>query len=90
VIVDHGYGIYALYAHLSEQYVSVGDVVIQGQVLGAAGSTGRSVGPHLHYELIIHGNNVDPIKWLALVPGFVEPQEILYHNQGIPESESGP
>ena len=50
--------------HLSEINVKVGDVVKIGQVIGAVGSTGRSTGPHLHYETRIDGEAVDPQKFL--------------------------
>ncbi|MBR0692987.1 M23 family metallopeptidase [Bradyrhizobium lablabi] len=64
VEVDHGNGLSTRYGHLSEIHVRVGDVVKIGQVIGAVGSTGRSTGPHLHYETRIDGEAVDPQKFL--------------------------
>jgi murein DD-endopeptidase MepM/ murein hydrolase activator NlpD len=64
VEVDHGNGLSTRYGHLSEINVKVGDAVRIGQVIGAVGSTGRSTGPHLHYETRIDGEAVDPQKFL--------------------------
>jgi len=64
VEIDHGNGLSTRYGHLSEINVKVGDVVKIGQVVGAVGSTGRSTGPHLHYETRIDGEAVDPQKFL--------------------------
>jgi murein DD-endopeptidase MepM/ murein hydrolase activator NlpD len=64
VEIDHGNGLSTRYGHLSEINVKVGDAVKIGQVIGAVGSTGRSTGPHLHYETRIDGEAVDPQKFL--------------------------
>ena len=64
VEIDHGNGLSTRYGHLSEIHVRVGDVIKIGQVIGAVGSTGRSTGPHLHYETRIDGDAVDPQKFL--------------------------
>ena len=64
VEIDHGNGLSTRYGHLSEINVKVGDHVKIGQVIGAVGSTGRSTGPHLHYETRIDGDAVDPQKFL--------------------------
>jgi murein DD-endopeptidase MepM/ murein hydrolase activator NlpD len=64
VEVDHGNGLSTRYGHLSEINVKVGDAIKIGQVIGAVGSTGRSTGPHLHYETRIDGEAVDPQKFL--------------------------
>jgi murein DD-endopeptidase MepM/ murein hydrolase activator NlpD len=62
--IDHGNGLSTRYGHLSEINVKVGDSIKIGQVIGAVGSTGRSTGPHLHYETRIDGDPVDPQKFL--------------------------
>lgn len=64
VIIDHGNGIQTLYAHLSSVSVSQGKKVNTGTVIGRQGSTGRSTGPHLHFELRINGEKVDPEPYL--------------------------
>lgn len=64
VEVDHGNGLATRYGHLSEINVKVGEIVKIGQVIGEVGSTGRSTGPHLHYETRIDGEAVDPQKFL--------------------------
>jgi murein DD-endopeptidase MepM/ murein hydrolase activator NlpD len=64
VEIDHGNGLSTRYGHMSEIHVKVGDTIKIGQVIGAVGSTGRSTGPHLHYETRIDGEAVDPQKFL--------------------------
>ncbi|MDQ8729997.1 peptidoglycan DD-metalloendopeptidase family protein [Bradyrhizobium sp. LHD-71] len=64
VEIDHGNALTTRYGHLSQINVKVGEVVRIGQVVGALGSTGRSTGPHLHYETRIDGEAVDPQKFL--------------------------
>ncbi len=64
VEIDHGNGLSTRYGHLSQIDVSVGDEVRIGQVVGRMGSTGRSTGPHLHYETRVDGEAVDPQKFL--------------------------
>lgn len=63
VVIDHGWGVYTLYAHQTTIKVALGDMVDTGQVIGTAGSTGRVTGPHLHWELWINGVPVNPLTW---------------------------
>ncbi len=64
IIVDHGNGWQSLYAHMSETYRFCGQSVGQGEAIGAIGSTGRSSGPHLHFELMSPGYKVNPWDFL--------------------------
>ena len=64
VEIDHGNGLSTRYGHLSQIEVNVGDKVRLGQIVGRLGSTGRSTGPHVHYETRIDGEAVDPQKFL--------------------------
>jgi len=65
VEIDHGHDLVTRYAHLASVGVSVGQAVPAGAVIGTVGSTGRSTGPHLHYETRLSGNPVDPGRFLA-------------------------
>lgn len=65
VEIDHGEGKTTLYAHMQELLVSPGDEVERGEVIGLVGSTGRSTGPHIHYEVRREGQPVDPSPYLG-------------------------
>ena len=67
VVLDHGLGIYTLYAHLSEIDVKAGDDLQSGQVLGKVGATGRVTGPHLHWGLTIERARVNPLQLVKLL-----------------------
>ncbi|MCK5539376.1 MAG: M23 family metallopeptidase [Deltaproteobacteria bacterium] len=64
VTVDHGLGKVTKYGHLSKITVRSGDSVVRGQELGLLGNTGRSTGPHLHYEVVVNGKAVNPVEYL--------------------------
>jgi murein DD-endopeptidase MepM/ murein hydrolase activator NlpD len=64
VVVDHGGGVETYYAHLSRIFVQVGQGVRRGETVGAVGSTGRVTAPHLHYEVRIGGNPVNPYNYM--------------------------
>ena len=69
VEIDHGNGLATRYAHMSEALVEEGQQVDKGAVLGRLGSTGRSTGPHLHYEVRVDGEPVDPERYLRAGAG---------------------
>lgn len=64
VLIDHGDGFSSLYAHMSARYVSTGDTVSQGQMIGRVGSTGNSTGPHLHFEIRYYGEKKNPMNYV--------------------------
>lgn len=63
VIVDHGFGYKTRYAHLHKINVKVGDKVERAEMVGSLGSSGKSTGPHLHYEVMVRNNPVNPINY---------------------------
>jgi murein DD-endopeptidase MepM/ murein hydrolase activator NlpD len=66
VVLDHGCGIYSLFAHLDEAVVALDDRVRRGARLGDVGSTGRSTGPHLHWSVRLNGTRVDPLALIYI------------------------
>ncbi|WP_196002005.1 peptidoglycan DD-metalloendopeptidase family protein [Clostridium sp. 1001271B_151109_B4] len=64
IVLEHNNNMKTYYAHLSNIYVNVGDTVKQGDIIGAIGSTGNSTGPHLHFELRVNNEPVDPSKYI--------------------------
>jgi murein DD-endopeptidase MepM/ murein hydrolase activator NlpD len=65
VVIDHGSSLATIYAHQSVVIARVGYVVTAGEPIGLVGSTGLSTGPHLHFEVRLHGAPVDPLPTLA-------------------------
>ncbi|MGQ9645988.1 MAG: M23 family metallopeptidase [Thermodesulfobacteriota bacterium] len=76
VVLDHGWGFYSMYFHLSEVLVREKDRVSRGALLGRAGSTGRSTGPHLHWGMRIRGARVDPLTLLSIGALSVPPNHL--------------
>ncbi|PLK47747.1 M23 family metallopeptidase [Uliginosibacterium sp. TH139] len=64
--IDHGNGLLTRYAHTSKMHVKTGDLVTPGQLIAAVGTTGRSTGPHLHFEILHNGRFVDPMYYLNI------------------------
>ncbi|MGB4665141.1 MAG: M23 family metallopeptidase [Bacteroidales bacterium] len=77
VVINHGFGYQTLYGHLSKILVKPGEKVKRGQIIGHMGSTGRSKGPHLHYEIHYKGTPVNPINYLYFSLPPDEYQEII-------------
>ena len=63
-VIDHGWGIFSAYGHQAEVKVKVGDQVEAGQLIGLIGKTGRVTGPHLHWDMWVNGEQVDPLDWI--------------------------
>ena len=70
IVVDHGWGVSTIYAHLDRIDVQEGQEVKRGQVLGTVGSTGRSTGPHLHFGAFIRGAKIDPLQLIEVTRAF--------------------
>jgi len=66
VMIDHGYNLFTSYAHLSEALVERGQRVEAGQIIALSGNTGRSSAPHLHWEILAHGEWIDGLTLLDL------------------------
>jgi murein DD-endopeptidase MepM/ murein hydrolase activator NlpD len=68
IIIDHGFGLFSIYMHLSEMQAREGDTVHVGDVIGLVGATGRVTGPHLHWGIQLLGAKVDPFSLVRAVP----------------------
>lgn len=66
VIIDHGYGVFSTYSHFSQVHVTRGQTITAGQVLGTVGNTGRTSGPHFHWEIAVNGNFVDASQFMLM------------------------
>jgi murein DD-endopeptidase MepM/ murein hydrolase activator NlpD len=77
VVIRHNNGLETYYAHLSQRDVEVGDWVVAGQQIGLGGSTGRSTGPHLHYEVRYKGQSFDPERLIDFANGNLRRDELL-------------
>ncbi|PYP84959.1 MAG: hypothetical protein DMF61_18035 [Blastocatellia bacterium AA13] len=84
IIVEHGGGVATHYAHLSSFAAEVGQKVERGAVIGYAGSTGRATSPHLHYEVRIDGNAINPLQQIAL-----DPDSAYFKSNQPSKSEAG-
>lgn len=88
VVINHGFGYQTLYGHLSKILVKPGDKVKRGQIIGHMGSTGRSKGPHLHYEIHYKGTPVNPINYLYFNLSPNEYQDIINETEKNKEALS--
>lgn len=96
ILIDHKFGYKTRYAHLQRMFVKTGQKVQRGQLIGEVGSTGGSTGPHLHYEVLLRNQNVNPINYFNLNMTKDEYRELvksirynadLESGSGIPETE---
>jgi murein DD-endopeptidase MepM/ murein hydrolase activator NlpD len=89
VEVQHSGDVVTLYAHCLKAYVHEGEPVKMGQTIAAVGSSGLATGPHVHFEVITHGQSVDPIKFLAQSRDSVAQARALYGAPTKPRSSTG-
>ncbi|WP_130904907.1 MULTISPECIES: M23 family metallopeptidase [unclassified Pseudomonas] len=82
IVVQHGLGFSSRYAHLSHLSVKAGDYVAKGTLLGQSGNSGRSTGPHLHYEVLYRGKNLDPLNFVRW--SNTNFQAIFTEEKGVP------
>lgn len=88
VVIDHGYSYQSLYAHLSKKIVKPGQQIKRGQIIGYVGSTGLSMGTHLHYEVIKNGVYVNPVHYFFSDITAEEYEEILKSSKEINQALS--
>ena len=96
VVLDHGFGVSSVVVHLDRIDVAAGDVVARGQALGTVGNTGRSTGPHLHWEVHVAGVAVDPAVWtwrdfveIRSGTGFLVPRDSTELSASPPQPSPG-
>lgn len=77
VIIDHGEGLYTCYFHFSQLDVKTGDAVVRGQTIGLSGATGRITGPHLHFAIMVHGVQTDPVDLLTQINKLFDEKNIF-------------
>lgn len=84
IVIDHGYGLKSVYAHLNDIEVRRGATVTRGEIIGTVGNTGLSAGPHLHYEVLFNGKQVNPVNFyfLELTPEAYNQMITLSKNSG--------
>ena len=63
VVIDHGFGLQTIYAHMKDMSVKVGQKVSQGDIIGTVGMTGTATGYHLHFEIRVNGTKMDPLDY---------------------------
>ncbi len=83
VVIDHGNGLDTYYAHLSQFLIIPGQEVRRGQVVALSGGTGRATGPHMHYEVRLHGTPINPYKYLAKSSLSGQPSTPLHSDLGL-------
>lgn len=88
IVIDHGFGYKTRYAHLSKIIVNPGDKVKRGQIIGLLGNTGRSTGPHVHYEVLLKNASTDPINYFNDMTMEDYDKMVKYATSG--KSESNP
>lgn len=84
VVINHGYGYKTRYAHMNNFNVRKGEKVVRGQIIGEVGNTGKSTGPHLHYEVRLKGRAVNPVNYyfMDLTPEEYDEMIKLAENRG--------
>ena len=84
ITIDHGFGYNTLYGHNNKNLVQVGQKVVRGEVIGHVGNTGKSKGPHLHYEVIVNGKHDNPVNYfyMDLTPEEYDQMILIAENRG--------